>query len=101
MGYYSNYEYDGDYLTDEIEDRLVKISQYSNEHIFKGAECKWYDMYKDIAQLTKEFPNILMSWQCQGEDGEQWRVYAKNGKTCDINPVVTYAKFNESMLEEK
>jgi len=51
---------------------------------------KWYDHEKDMGYLSEEFPGILFSLDCLGEDGERWMIYALNGATQKVNPEIVY-----------
>jgi len=58
-----------------------------------GSTCdsiKWYDHEKDMGYLSEEFPGILFSLDCLGEDGERWMIYALNGATQKVNPEIVY-----------
>jgi hypothetical protein len=58
-----------------------------------GSTChsiKWYDHEKDMGDLSEEFPDILFSLNCLGEDGERWMIYALNGATQEVKPEIVY-----------
>lgn len=87
MGYYSNYS-----LTFQPEEPAKPIIDWLKEHTgytagwhsYDGAIClneaKWYDHQSDMAQLSAAFPSVKFELFCDGEDGDQWMVYAWQGK---------------------
>lgn len=92
MGYYTNYTlevqagkmYNTGLMT-KIKEALQEISGYSSwyhqDDTLSLSEAKWYDHQQDMWTLSKLFPDVKFEVHCQGEDGEQWMIYALNGKT--------------------
>jgi hypothetical protein len=75
----------GDYIerTDNIGHAL---DRYGSER----DSIKWYNHEKDMGHLSEEFPDILFSLNCLGEDGERWMIYALNGATQEVKPEIVY-----------
>lgn len=102
MGYYTNYklEIQADKMHNaglmaEIKEALQGISGYLSWYYQYGlinlSEAKWYDHKKDMQTLSKRFPDVKFEVHCCGEDGQQWMIYALNGKTerCESEVVFT------------
>lgn len=102
MGYYTNYTleiqagkmYDAG-LMDNIKDALKEISGYTGWYYQHDAislfEAKWYDHKQDMWTLSKRFPDVKFEMHCQGEDGEQWMIYALGGKVEQCESHVEFA----------
>jgi hypothetical protein len=108
MGYMTNYELT--VVTDnrELEQRIINHLNENNEYneeiidasgydMFGG--MKWYDHEKDIINLSKKFPNVLIELDGEGEEtGDIWKLYAKGGKTQRVKAELKFADFDESKL---
>lgn len=104
MGYYTDYsievqtgkDYDGTLMSD-IRQNLVTISVYAGWHHKSPGYVnlighKWYNHETDMVKLSKAFPDIRFEMHCQGEDGQQWMVYAFGGKVERCESEVVFAK---------
>lgn len=102
MGYYTDFsleiQTDKMYnagLMNSIKDALKEISGYTSwyyQHDVIGlSEAKWYEHLQDMQTLSQQFPDVKFELHCQGEDGQQWMVYALDGKTqrCEGEVVFT------------
>ena len=98
MGYDTSHEYIGSELTESQIERLAEISGYSLDKFIDGYPCQWYDKKNHLINFSREVPEILLEWKCQGEDGEEYKVYAKNGKYATIEPDISWPEFEENML---
>jgi len=78
-----------DLIGDYIE-RTDNIGHALNRDGSERDSIKWYDHEKDMGYLSEEFPGILFSLECLGEDGERWMIYALNGATQKVNPEIVY-----------
>lgn len=114
MGYYTKYDLflskdtPEEILKKDLSETLGKMSKYENcwvknSKIHYGMEepCKWYDSRKDMIKFSKkkEFKKVLFHLECKGEEGEEYKVFYKNGKSCTIEPTIVWPDFDESMLE--
>lgn len=103
MGYYTDYKieiqadkmFDAD-LMDSIKQELISISDYTawyygNDEIGLN-EAKWYDYHEDMLTLSKRFPDVKFEMHCEGEDGQQWMIYALNGNVERCEGTVVFAE---------
>lgn len=90
MGYYSDYTITTDMDEDEVCDALEKMY---GDAITPGESfhSKWYDHEDHLRLASQQFPLALITLSAIGEDGAQWRVYARNGQTQRVEPVITWA----------
>ncbi|QIN94075.1 hypothetical protein PP459_gp158 [Streptomyces phage Wakanda] len=94
MGYYSDYELEirgkgpiFQRLKDTAHDiDAAGVYNRSLEELINNglSEVKWYSHEEDIAAISKNWPNVMFVLSALGEDGEQWRVYAMNGKSQNV-----------------
>lgn len=87
MGYYTDYRLSAtdkkNQLVDLDRDLLEKITGYTwkNRDGEVGLDqVKWYEHQDDMQILTDRLPALRLELFCDGEDGDQWIVYAKGGK---------------------
>lgn len=76
-------------LMDEPEDDVRRIL---NEH----EPAKWYDSEEHLIILSREWPGTLFSLDCEGEDGERYITFFRNGKSQTkeyLAPVFNEAEF--------
>lgn len=114
MGYYTKYDLflgkdtPEEILKKDLCDTLGKMSRYegcwvqNTKYSYEMEEpCKWYDSHKDMIKFSKkkEFKKVLFRLECNGEEGEEYHQYYKNGKTHTIEPTIVWPDFDESMLE--
>jgi hypothetical protein len=64
-----------------------------------GESFSWYDSEKDLKSFSSLHPNVLFTLSGEGEDGERWRTYAKDGKSFTANGRIVYEEFSEDKLE--
>ena len=92
MGYYTTYDISNN--SQEVIDRIHEVSEYS---CLQGV--KWYDHERDCLQISKEFPDQVISVEGEGEEsGDIWKAYYKNGKSFRADAIITFEDFNESKL---
>jgi len=97
MGYYTKYELETSEQFDEIQEAIVKESNYSSPF---EESCKWYDHEEDIKAVSERFPNVLITLSGEGEEQpDLWKKYFKNGKMQRADAIVTYPEFDENLLE--
>lgn len=97
MGYYTNFtlSHDGDNSLDgAIETHIHAISGYEVRVDCETDGWKWYSHEKDMATLSRNFPDIRFTLDCRGEDGEIWRVYAFDGKSKTVHPTIIFPEFS-------
>lgn len=120
MGYISTYSMDINYSSEYAnarpdamgpseEEKIGIIKAFRDQYedamyaLDEDGDCndgaKWYDHAEDLRDFSKQYPNHLLCLQCQGEEGEQWEVFAVNGKYKRIEPEVIWPVFDESQLE--
>ena len=96
MGYYTDFDISGN--TEEVADAIEEISGYS--WYGRTMNGKWYDWHDHCKQVSKMFPNELISVEGDGEEqGDQWKAYFKNGKSQVCKAIVTFEPFDESKLK--
>jgi hypothetical protein len=93
MGYYTRYEFvsaeGGD--AQAIKECIETVSDYGN--LFDDS-CKWYDHEKDMSEVSKRFPNVLIRIDGEGEEaGDVWRLAAKNGRVEKIAAELVFKDF--------
>lgn len=97
MGYYTNFELringEKDRVKaaferlDEITDRLLTFA-FGKDAVYDILneqslyfETKWYSRKEDMAQITKEFPDVRFYLEGEGENRDDWWIIeAQNGK---------------------
>jgi len=77
-------------IGDYIDRNNGNIGHALNRDGSQLQSIKWYDHQKDMGHLSEEFPGVLFSLNCLGEDGEQWVIYALNGATQEVKPEIVY-----------
>jgi len=89
MGYYTNYtlEVSG---KGPIYDRLMReaseivpndtyghsLKDLMNEEV---SSIKWYSYRDDMSEVSLQWPNVIFTLKCIGEDHEMWVVHFMNG----------------------
>lgn len=96
MGYYTRYDISENPQT--VQQAIEEKSQYS----FYGGQTdtvKWYDWKEHCLEVSKDFPNLVIKVEGDGEEqGDQWKAYIKNGKIQIAKAVVTFEEFDEAKL---
>lgn len=99
MGYYTRFELEvisgGDYETDyeEVVREQVDYNPFDDE-------TKWYSFEKDMREVSKKHPNVLLKLSGEGEEnGDLWEAYFLNGKMQMCKAKIEYDDFNESLLQ--
>ena len=96
MGYYTRYDISDNPET--VQQAIEDISQYS---FYSGQTdtVKWYDWQEHCKEVSKNFPNLVIKVEGDGEEqGDQWKAYIKNGKIQIAKAVVTFEEFDEAKL---
>ena len=79
-----------------IVDAISVESGYS--HPFES-EIKWYDWDKDMARVSKRFPDLIFELSGEGEEaGDLWKSYFYKGKQQMARAEVTFAPFDHKAL---
>ncbi len=83
---------------------LSKLNENNNGFYYNDEEyVKWYKYQKDMLGLSRQFPDVLITVNGEGEDRDDlWIQYFKNGKcTKPSQAIITikYEMFNENNLK--
>lgn len=54
---------------------------------------------EEMKALSIHFPELLFRIEGKDEDGEEYRVYWKNGRRADYSPIITWPEFKPEDLE--
>jgi uncharacterized protein YtpQ (UPF0354 family) len=96
MGYYTRYD-----ISDNPQTVQQAIEEKSQYHFYSGQTdtVKWYDWQEHCKEVSKNFPNLVIKVEGDGEEqGDQWKAYIKNGKIQIAKAVVTFEEFDEAKL---
>ena len=93
MGYSTDFTITTDagaIVTDLI---CTALSELAGFEIYDGeVNAKWYDHADHIAQVSKQFPLVLITVDGEGEEsGDMWRLYARNGEFEKVEAKITFA----------
>lgn len=108
MGYYTNYslEIKGkgpiyNRLMAQVEDVVPNDTYgYSLGALIddRAESIKWYNYKDDMKALSKEWPNVLFTMKCIGEDHEMWAVHFMNGSHQDCEARITFDEPDMAVL---
>lgn len=72
-------------------------------HVFWSASDRtWYDDEKEMAELSKQFPDILFTLSGSGESAEDlWKKYFRNGLVQRAPARIIYDEFDERKLRPR
>ncbi len=70
-----------------------------NEEGKARESCKWYLHSEELKEFSKSFPTLLFILHCVGEDGKEWKVYCKNGKSWEVTGQIVFQEFKEEFLK--
>ena len=94
MGYYTNYTLsvqNANGQESEIEERIQGISGRVGLSFDRVYNCKWYNRFKDMETVSKEFPDVTLFLEGDGEEqGDVWKAIFKNGKSKVVKPEVVW-----------
>ena len=63
--------------------------------------CKWYEHEAQMARLSQEWPQILMTLSGNGEDHQDvWMKYFLSGQVHAVTAEIVYPPFNPKLLRE-
>ncbi|TXK69930.1 hypothetical protein [Bacillus amyloliquefaciens] len=103
MGYITQYEV-------EMDKDAELVREYVNENhdengcltaVFNGwaYEMKWYGHEEDVREVSRQFPDVLITLTGEGEDnGDMWRKYFKGGKMQACHAKITFDDYDEKEL---
>lgn len=109
MGYLTLFEITYSEKTKEIKKYAKELSDenINNDGFYYNDEdyVTWYHYERDMLQLSKEFPDVLMTVKGQGEDDDdRWIQYFKGGKYTNqkmATITIVYDEYNENDLNAK
>lgn len=94
MGYYTNYTLsvqNANGKESEIEERIKDISGNAGLSFDSVYNCKWYNRFKDMEAVSKEFPYVTLFLEGDGEEQEDvWKAIFKDGKSKVVKPEVVW-----------
>ncbi len=81
---------------------FVKSDEYIayaiNENGETENDCNWYEHPEDLKEFSKTHPKTVFKLHGEGDEGDFWDAYFKNGKM-QVCPVkMTYAPFDVNLL---
>lgn len=61
----------------------------------------WFSEYREstMKRISLEYPGVLFLLEIEDDEGQQWREYYKDGKSCGIPGEIVFAEFSEEMLQ--
>ena len=59
---------------------------------------KWYEHEADLKHFSTFHPDRLFTLHCKGEDGAEWIVYVKNGKSYKSEQERVFPPFDKDKL---
>ena len=62
-------------------------------------DTMWYDHEDDLKAFSVRYPARLFILHCVGEDGKEWKVYCKNGKSWNVTGQIVFQEFKEEFLK--
>lgn len=108
MGYYSSYNLNiyvptGTMISDQTIINSFREQCEEAEYALEkdGSTCqetKWYDCEVDMKSFSKSFPTALFVMKVRGEDGEESIIYARNGKSYEVEPRIIWPDFDPRRL---
>ena len=107
MGYYTQYDLSVSQPevlspTEIIEQlRQKNLSAQLSIDASGGAiqPVKWYEHEADLKQFSTFHPDRLFALHCKGEDGAEWIVYVKNGKSYRSEQERVFPPFDKDKLK--
>lgn len=77
MGYYTIFNIHLSSPNKNFVERLKCVSdeQFEGDDKDFYTHTKWYDSRDHLSQVTKEFPNIIVTVRGYGEEGDIWNEY--------------------------
>lgn len=103
MGYYTSFAINISKDEPSFRDRLELISdeQFEQDGTYYYTYAKWYDYAKNMCELSKEFPNLVITVNGSGEEpGDLWQDYWKEGKWHHQVINITFDSFDPYKLQE-
>jgi len=102
MGYYTdfNLEISNEAIT-ALAERLKEWIDAKEFIEYKYVNAKWHNYGEDLIQISKQFPEELITVDGAGEEDEdRWKHYFKGGKHTFCQGRIVYDEFREENLEE-
>jgi hypothetical protein len=109
MGYYTNYslEIKG---KGPVYNRLMgqldmvvpnDVYGYSLSSLVndEAESIKWYNYEEDMRAMSKDWPNVLFTMKCIGEDHEMWACHFMNGTSKKCDAKITFDEPDMTVLK--
>ncbi|MBD2201689.1 hypothetical protein H6G33_10050 [Calothrix sp. FACHB-1219] len=86
-------------ITDNI-DWLSYKSPIDSEYIYIEESIKWYEHEEDLIKISSliDLKDCLITCSIKGEDGEESKVYARNGKVDIVYPEIIWRAPSEELM---
>ncbi|MHC2451245.1 hypothetical protein ACUXP3_001846 [Bacillus altitudinis] len=103
MGYYTNFEVeidkDGDLVREYVNNISPKKDCLVDAFNGRGDDMKWYEHDEDVLEVSRQFPDVLITVKGVGEEyPDFWKTYFKGGKKQHCQGRVVYDEFDEKEL---
>lgn len=95
MGYYTRHDVSNN--SEEVIQALHEVSGYG---YLQDSEIKWYNCKEDCKEVSRRFPDQLITVEGVGEDHPDiWGLYAKNGRVYQEEAKMILPEFEETKLK--
>ena len=99
MGYYTIFELEVISGGDNETDYEQEVEEQADYYPFNDS-TKWYDFEKDMRQVSKKHPSVLLKISGEGEEnGDLWEAYFLNGKMQMCKAKIEYDNFDEAQMQ--
>lgn len=105
MGYYTRYSLEvvGPSDPTAVISQLREEVDYAEGCLTRDGSSRerltWYEHEDDLRAFSKKYPEVLFKLSGEGEEGDIWDKYFKNGKMQLCEAVMIKPPFDHSKLE--
>ena len=79
----------------------VSAARYWNGILTGEEETRWYNHQLDLAQLSKNWPEVTFQLEGDGETSDDhWREYFRDGKVHEVEGKLVFPEFDPEELAE-